>query len=100
MSQRSQRGANFKPILGHHGFENHGKIIVTKHNGARKELQVGDVVSTQLMADFEYKQGEIACSFENNQVCEDDFLYTTMSSWVGVGKESYTQIQLSPTNLR
>lgn len=40
----------------------HGKILVTEHDGSKRELKVGDVVSTQQMQDFQYDQGETRCS--------------------------------------
>lgn len=30
----------------------HGKIVITEHDGTVRELQVGDIVSTKLMDDF------------------------------------------------
>jgi len=32
----------------------YGKIVITNHYGTTKELQVGDIVSTQLMSNFKY----------------------------------------------
>lgn len=57
--------------------------MVTDHDGTTRELMVGDVVSTKLMKNFKYEQGEVACSDENKHVCDDEFLYTTLSSWIG-----------------
>lgn len=65
-----------------------GKILITEHNGTIKELKVGDIVSTNLMADFKYEQGEDSCSMNNNSKCSDEFVYSTLSSWVGIGQES------------
>jgi len=74
----------------------HGKMLVTEHDGTVRELKVGDIVSTELMANFKYDQGENICSSENKALCEDKFQYTTMSSWVGTGMESEAQIKLTP----
>jgi hypothetical protein len=65
-----------------------GKILITEHNGTIKELKVGDIVSTNLMADFKYEQGEDSCSMNNSSKCSDEFVYSTLSSWVGIGQES------------
>jgi hypothetical protein len=40
----------------------HGKILITEHDGSTRALQVGDIVSTQLMSNFKYEQGEESCS--------------------------------------
>jgi len=74
----------------------HGKILITEHDGSTKELKVGDIVSTQLMANFKYEQGEDSCSIQNNNKCTDEFLYSTLSSWVGIGQEAKAQIRLTP----
>lgn len=66
----------------------HGKILVTEHDGTTRELQVGDIISTQLMANFKYEQGEDSCSIQNDTKCTDEFLYSTLSSWVGIGQEA------------
>ena len=34
---------------------NHGKIVITEHDGTPRELNVGDVISTKLMASFKYE---------------------------------------------
>lgn len=74
----------------------HGKILVTEHDGSTKELKVGDVISTQLMANFKYEQGEESCSIQDKSKCDDEFLYSTLSSWVGIGQEANAQIKLTP----
>jgi hypothetical protein len=43
----------------------YGKMIITEHDGSTRELQVGDIVSTKLMKNFKYEQGEKVCSPEN-----------------------------------
>jgi len=73
-----------------------GKIVITNHDGTTKELQVGDIVSTQLMANFKYDQGEEVCSRDNIKSCNDEFLYSTLSSWVGIGRETTAEIKLTP----
>ena len=74
----------------------HGKISVTEHDGSIRELKVGDVVSTQLMANFKYEQGEGSCSVHDQHKCDDQFLYSTLSSWVGMGPEAQAHIKLTP----
>ena len=61
--------------------------MVTDHDGTIKELQVGDIVSTKMMENFKYEQGDNACSKENAGVCDDEFQYQTLSSWIGLGSE-------------
>lgn len=66
----------------------HGKILITEHDGSIKQLAIGDIISTQLMANFKYEQGENGCSMTNQEQCNDQFMYSTLSSWVGIGKEA------------
>jgi len=49
----------------------HGKILVTEHDGTTKELKVGDIISTQLMANFQYEQGTERCSIQDKSKCDD-----------------------------
>lgn len=74
----------------------HGKITFANHDGVSQDLQVGDVVSNQLMSSFKYDQGDEVCFTDNSSSCEDEFLYSTMSSWVGHGKETSAEIRLTP----
>lgn len=74
----------------------HGKIVVTEHDGTTRQLKVGDIISTQLMSNFMYEQGEESCSIQNDTKCSDEFLYSTLSSWVGIGQEAQAQIKLTP----
>lgn len=77
----------------------HGKILITQNDGSTKELAVGDIVSTKLMSNFRYDQGENGCSIENqNTKCSDEFLYSTFSSWVGIGQETTAKIRLTPVS--
>ena len=62
-------------------------MIITEHDGTQRELKVGDVVSAKLMENFKYEQGENACTNDNEDTCDDEFLYTTLSSWIGHGSE-------------
>ena len=48
------------------------------------------------MANFKYEQGEDNCSIQNKGKCNDEFLYSTLSSWVGIGQEAQAQIRLTP----
>lgn len=48
------------------------------------------------MSDFKYEQGEKGCSLQNGDKCSDEFLYSTLSSWVGIGQEASAQIKLTP----
>lgn len=48
------------------------------------------------MKNFKYEQGEESCSILNQDLCKDKFLYSTLSSWVGNGKEVSAQIKLKP----
>jgi len=70
--------------------------MVTEHDGTVRELKVGDIISTRLMENFKYEQGDNACAKDNKEVCDDEFLYTTMSSWIGLGTEFEQQIKLNP----
>jgi len=74
----------------------HGKILITEHDGSIKQLAIGDIISTQLMANFKYEQGENGCSMTNQEQCNDQFMYSTLSSWVGIGQEAQAQIKLTP----
>jgi len=76
-----------------------GKILTTNHDGSMRELKVGDVVGTETMKNFSYDQGEEPCTSENKDKCEDSFTYTTMSSWVGTGIESESEINLTPLQI-
>jgi len=59
-------------------------------------LKKGDIVQTEFMTNFKYDQGEAGCSIHNSDVCNDAIIYSTMSSWVGVGQESKAMIKLTP----
>ena len=48
------------------------------------------------MSDFKYDQGEESCSIANEAKCKDEFLYSTLSSWVGIGQEASAHIKLTP----
>jgi len=48
------------------------------------------------MANFKYEQGEETCSIQDKSKCDDEFLYSTLSSWVGTGQEASAQIKLTP----
>lgn len=74
----------------------HGKILITDHDGSVRALKIGDIVSTQLMSNFKYDQGKESCSIQDDSKCTDEFLYSTLSSWVGIGQESSAQIKLTP----
>ena len=73
-----------------------GKILTYEDDGSQKELQVGDIISTETMKNFSYNQGAEFCSSDNTEKCKDSFVYTTMGSWVGEGVEKETQIKLTP----
>jgi len=75
-------------------------MLVTDHDGSVRELKVGDVVSTKLMENFKYEQGKDSCSPDNQYVCNDEFLYTTLSSWIGLGEEFEQQIKLNPVKAK
>lgn len=48
------------------------------------------------MANFKYEQGKNGCSLTNQEPCNDQFMYSTLSSWVGIGKEAEAHIRLTP----
>jgi len=76
-----------------------GKILTTNHDGSMRELKTGEIVETELMKNFRYDQGEEVCSSQNKDKCQDSFTYSTMSSWVGTGIESESEINLTPLSI-
>ena len=48
------------------------------------------------MSNFKYDQGKESCSIQDDSKCTDEFLYSTLSSWVGIGQEASAQIKLTP----
>jgi hypothetical protein len=74
----------------------HGKIVITQHDGTTKELKEGDIVQTEFMSNFKYEQGEEGCSIQKGELCNDQFLYSTLSSWIGYGQETQAEIKLTP----
>ena len=72
-----------------------GKIYTTDHDGTVRELEVGEVIETEMMKNFQY-QGDVPCVAGESKGCEDAFSYSTMSSWVGTGYEAESEINLTP----
>lgn len=77
----------------------HGKILTKGHDGATRELKVGDIVPTDAMKNFSYDQGKTPCTKATSARCKDSFDYTTMSSWVGKGVEAEAGITLTPKQI-